>query len=409
MGSGLLPGGKLNMNKTGWFFSKIRMLWSGVGILFLFLLGAELFSSSLFFVKHHVFKQPVDIRVNADAFGSNHTAANACWKESLNVPYFWQPYVYWKMQPFSGHYFTITGDGLRKTWNPPAASSKPFRIFMFGGSTLWGFAIPDDETIASHLSRILSQEKGLNIQVINFGQPAYQSTQDLLTMLLALQHGEVPDVAVFYDGLNDIGSAILNKAAGVTLFEKARGEEFNLLQHPGLRSLLRAFAATQLQNSSTLRLLVRFHLIHPPQEKVKTGFSLEKLADDLIATYSANLRIDQDLAKQNHFPVLFYWPPYLRTKKHQTAYEKSSIKPSGKNDLYELVHSRIDSSHALHRNPSFHNIGHLLDNHPEPLYIDLTHLGGRGNELIARRMAANILPLIRKRQATAIQPPFQEN
>jgi len=77
-------------------------------------------------------------------------------------------------------------------------------VFVFGGSTAFGAALPDDETIASYL-----QESGTAdgasppLAVYNFARPAYFSSQELVLFQQLLNAGFVPQVAVFIDGLND--------------------------------------------------------------------------------------------------------------------------------------------------------------------------------------------------------------
>ncbi len=51
----------------------------------------------------------------------------------------WRPFVYWRTKPYRGKYVNIDEAGVRRIWH---GTSSPvpgqLKVFMFGGSTLWG-------------------------------------------------------------------------------------------------------------------------------------------------------------------------------------------------------------------------------------------------------------------------------
>jgi hypothetical protein len=63
------------------------------------------------------------------------------------------------------------------------------------------------------------------------------STQSVIMLLRQLQHGNIPDVVVFYDGVNDTYAAYQQGFAGWPQNELNRVTEFNVTQHlSGLRA-----------------------------------------------------------------------------------------------------------------------------------------------------------------------------
>ncbi len=102
---------------------------------------------------------------------------------------------------------------------------------MLGGSSLWGFGARDDQTIPSLLARNLDQ-RGWRVELKNLSEIGYVSTQELIALVRELQAGYRPDVVIFYDGVNDTTSALLEGEAGLTTNEVNRRQEFNLLQSP---------------------------------------------------------------------------------------------------------------------------------------------------------------------------------
>ena len=90
---------------------------------------------------------------------------------------------------------------LRRTANPlsPACNQAPRKvIWMFGGSTIFGFGVPDAETVPSHLSRELNSSGPACFVILNAGVEGYVTNQELLLLLEALKTGQRPDMVIFY-------------------------------------------------------------------------------------------------------------------------------------------------------------------------------------------------------------------
>lgn len=123
--------------------------------------------------------------------------AKAFWKERSQIRYTYEPYVAWKGQEYHGKYINIDSQGVRKTWNPKDLHGKENGIiYVFGGSTVFGFGARDDYTIPSHLSKILNN-KNYNFIVYNYGRDAYVFTQELIRLILLLRDGGRPDYVIF--------------------------------------------------------------------------------------------------------------------------------------------------------------------------------------------------------------------
>ena len=139
----------------------------------------------------------------------------------------WIPYSYWISKPFTGKSINVDSDGLRHTWHNGltglySPGKRIFRIFMFGGSTMFGWAESDDYTIPSAVVKALTQRGIGGVKVINFGQLGYVNTQELILLLEQLRQRNIPDLVIFYDGYNDTFSAFQNGKAGITENEVTR-------------------------------------------------------------------------------------------------------------------------------------------------------------------------------------------
>ena len=131
----------------------------------------------------------------------------------------WDRYIlngHWQVHPwtglinreFTGRYFSVGADGRRGGIAPDDASAAldPFVVWVFGGSTVFGWGLPDSSTVPSFLQVALQAEKpDRQVEVINFGVPWYNSSHETALLLSNLRDSQdPPDHVVFLNGLNDL-------------------------------------------------------------------------------------------------------------------------------------------------------------------------------------------------------------
>jgi hypothetical protein len=128
--------------------------------------------------------------------------------ESLNVffgPFRYQAYTQFREAPRVGRFVNVDRAGFRRgraqgSWPP---DRRDFVVFVFGGSTTFGYGVPDDDTVPSYLQTQLGAAADRAVRVYNFGRGYYFSTQERVLFERLLLKGPRPDLAVFVDGLND--------------------------------------------------------------------------------------------------------------------------------------------------------------------------------------------------------------
>jgi len=128
------------------------------------------------------------------------------------------PYYHWRRGSFDGKAVSIDNDSIRKTIKSPNDNAK--KVFMFGGSTTWGTGTPDRYTIASYLQKLLGEE----FDVYNFGETAFVSVQELNLLLENLSNGFIPDIVIFYDGVNDVFASLYSP--GIPRHPQFRPEDY---------------------------------------------------------------------------------------------------------------------------------------------------------------------------------------
>jgi lysophospholipase L1-like esterase len=298
----------------------------------------------------------------------------------------WHPYVYWRHRPFDGRHVHVDAQGLRDTWNA-AGPEGALDIQVFGGSTAWGWGAPDDATIPSLISRSLAQTLSTPVHVTNRAQFGYVSTQGLIALTLDLRAGRVPDAVVFYDGVNDVFSAYQAGRAGDPKNEWRRREDFE--------SVRRAFQRRLAGHLATVK-LVRRAFAPDPEPPVDPA----RLAAEVVRAYAGNLRVVESMAAAFGFEVRFYWQPTVWLKSGLTPYERAAGEHYAYLEaLYRAAAAEIAAHPELSRNPRFGDLGKILADREEPLFLDFCHIGPAGNRIVAEQIAADLAEALRRRNA----------
>lgn len=295
------------------------------------------------------------------------------WQEQAQTRVRWSPYTYWVVDEFAGAFIRVGRDGIRHTpdWGEPGP-----RVGVFGGSTVWGEGARDAYTISGHLDRLLAEEN-IAATVVNYGQTGYVSAQDLIWFQQQLATDDPPDVAIFYQGFNDILSAWRQDVAGLTLQEGFRVAD----SEAGRR--LRA-------GNPVLRL--------PSVDLTTYDFSAAGVyagdAAGIVARYAANLQQVESLADAYGIETIFVWQPALIFKETRTPIENDILTRTERDRpglfaLYEEVDTLIRAERATSAN--FVVLSDLFATDEATIFHDLVHITEVGN----LRVAQSLLPVLR--------------
>lgn len=305
----------------------------------------------------------------------------------------WKSYVYFRWRPYKGKYLNIDERGLRFTVPSDlkdSEASKKINIFMFGGSTLWGWGVRDRYTIPSQLVEALSNQK-VKAKITNFSGPGYVSTQELIDLIMQLQRGNVPDLVIFYDGVNDVYAAYQSGVAGIPQNEWKRELEYNISNR--YRHLRNLFLLNSLDEYCLGRKIKEW--ANKLQPNLKKTNIIEGLENDIIKIYLNNVKAIEAISKSYCFQSMYYWQPVIYYKKHLSQYEEDidRDKPLKMINLktYSIIRKKYPELSKYH----FYDISDIFADHQGPLYIDYCHIDEEGNKEIAQRMAVDVLKLIK--------------
>jgi hypothetical protein len=371
-------------------------LWHVVGILLLVVVvtefGVEAWRRGSRWLRYRRPTRP-DRSAAADAYVGADWAASYFDEFHRAVRVDWKPYVEWWQRPVRGAYLSIDESGLRPTPGELCAAADPIRILCLGGSTMMGMGARDERTIPAVLAQRLS-ERGLSVAVTNYGQLGHNSTQETITLQQLLKAGERIDIALFYDGVNEMAGAEQTGRADALLNEARRRAEFNLLLPERRRDLI--LAATMAAAPRTLRRLRQLTGLPlrgpmPAAPPDLSALDLAVLAREVISVYAANLRLVRALAREYGFLPIFFWQPAITTKAWKSA-DEQRWERDGTDDLASrmwLYHAIIAERRAcpeLAAHTDAVDLSAVFDAWTEPVYIDLCHISEAGNAAVAEAM-----------------------
>lgn len=345
-----------------------------------------------------------ETRHHADAY-AGAAWARGYWDEfAASSRMRWAPYTYWRRAPYAGRYIRVDSAGVRASWRPPATArppaGRPFRVWFFGGSTLWGTGARDAHTIPSEVARRLTARAGRPVEAVNFGESGYVSGQEIVYLQRLLVEGDRPDAVVFYDGINDSFAAFQSGHAGWPSNEANRADEFAFFRDAGAgaffgRGLRVAAAGSGLGRlAAALTADRREAARHRAQGVRYPPEDAERLAADAVRVYGAHVRLAEALAAADSFAIRFYWQPAAFTKRALTPYEAGALRPDA---YFAPFHARTVAAlraSALVRAGRVRDLSAILDTAAVPLYVDFAHLAEAGNARVAAAIAADLAPLV---------------
>lgn len=138
--------------------------------------------------------------------GMNDAEIDAIQRETYSVRLAYAPFLQFAPLAVDMEHVKVSPGGFR--WGAKAQPWPPrdedFTVFVYGGSTVFGYGLPDRQTIVAALQEeALKEFPGKSVQCYNFGRGFYYSTQERLLFESQLLAGIAPNAVIFIDGLND--------------------------------------------------------------------------------------------------------------------------------------------------------------------------------------------------------------
>ena len=318
------------------------------------------------------------------------------WSRSLIYDSFTQ----FKEAPYHGSYVNVDAAGFRviKNQGPWPPESKSLNIFLFGGSTTFGYGVMDNQTVPSYLQEYLTTMLDRDVHVYNFGQGNYFSTQERILFEKLLLSGFVPDAAIFIDGLNDF---YFNNEPRHTdqLHEYMAGRTPKKSNPRELINGLISKTSLGRTAQSLKRRLFQFPSEQQQKEELNEAHGNTKdYADKQVTTavierYLRNKELIEAISKSQGVIPIFVWQP-VPTYKYDQSYHPFSRFGYGQHTYSQYgypVMANVHKKNLFGRN--FLWCADIQEDKKKLLYVDKVHYSSK----FSREFARVIAELIKKR------------
>jgi uncharacterized protein YndB with AHSA1/START domain len=315
-----------------------------------------------------------------------------------------EPYVQFREQPRRGRFVNVSPAGFRLNSATDRTAFDPtrsFPIFLFGGSTTFGYGVRDEDTVAAHLEALLRRSQpdlADRIAVYNFGRGYYGSGQEALLLKSLVQRGIVPKAVIFIDGVNE---------QFCPTYSANIAEVFKILQHDPsaqLREVLASLPVTRLVPASRRTDFAANALY---VNRTLDGYAFEcgcppgqTCHMQLVKTYALNKQLVRTMAKEFGFDAYFVLQPVGGYRNRFVTSPDGLKRPEHSWYLWGLF-----EQHALNGEHDYSFTG-ILENYRGEAFVDLLHYTSGVNALIAQHLSRILAPSTAK--AASVPAPTEQ-
>jgi len=278
------------------------------------------------------------------------------------------------------HYEMININSLGFRGGEIQKEKETFRIFVVGGSTVFGGGSSSDETtISGYLQEFFDNDIENKIEVINAGISGANSVREeflIKNYLLELK----PDLIIIYDGWNDADNAIKNQIdiGAPNSEDKIKNSLKNIFLE-----LMAYYRTPHVIN----------YVINESQTSIDYDENrLEKMSD----TWKNRWEGMCSLGNNEGFKTMIFLQPILGTgNKELTPYEEKLSKMDESISVRYALEKLKSPLNELNDSCELtKDLTNIFDGIKEPMYFDYGHVGDKGNKIIAKEIFESILPSI---------------
>ena len=269
----------------------------------------------------------------------------------------WDPFSMLRINDVETQTVTVR-DGVRRSWKPPAQAGRPpLKIWLYGGSTVFGLGQRDEHTIASELARI-AWEDGVALDIDNRGVPGWLHWQDANRFAWDTATYGPPDAVIFYDGFNEIfGTEGLDDVGD----GYAPVDPYSAVYWKTLTDDARAPAPPD-----------GARMLETPSLDPDAG---DDQAGLIMGRYERSRVVSSDTAKANEVATDWFWQP--------SRWSRPKVSGEPDSGSFDDWH-RLDRELRDRLSPEVHDVAGALDGTKQPYFYDDAH----HNEVAARLIAA---------------------
>ncbi len=318
-------------------------------------------------------------------------------RETWSRPYMYEQHTQFKERPYEGSFVNVDQQGYRYSGNQGTwpLDSNNYNVFLFGGSSAFGYGVPDDQTVASFLQESLLNKTNADVKIYNFGRGSYFSTQERILFESLLVSGHIPDMAIFLDGLNEFyynDEKLMYTHVLEGFFDT--WEKAKILDVPWVNKIPMIRLYKYLKYRADLVIEHRSKLVE--QDSASVDFEGKPYEDDSLITYVVmryleNKKIIEGTAKVYDVQPVFIWQP-IPTYKYELDHHLFVGDGFGDHSYSEFGYQYMAE---LYKEQEFGNnflwVADIQENLQQALYVDKVHYSAEMSELLAETICDLIL------------------
>jgi hypothetical protein len=312
----------------------------------------------------------------------------------------YHPYLGWTLLDFKSRYVHVH-DGIRRSYEPSGLTRDAVSVYFLGGSAMFGWFQRDEHTIPSEFAR-LAEADGIPVRVVNYATPAYVNWQESLQLQALVGAGHRPDLAVFYDGANELVSQFTQgpHSDPETTLTRQIGDQLGqgLTRPPTGRGGLLGFTDAWARVSAVHRVGERLGMLSDPDgppDDVLVSPWLGSQAENAAARgsyaasiYAQGVDVVRRLADSYGFRANFFWQPSVYSKRVVKG-ERQAVGSLGTDAAAwrlatEAAHAALPSGTV--------DLSTVLDGTRKPLMYDFVHTNELGARVVARALYRRLRP-----------------
>ena len=304
--------------------------------------------------------------------------------QQQNYPVKYSPLTEFIEQKRNHEFVSVSEYGNRCNKNKIQSCKTPKggenEIWIFGGSTVFGYGLKNDETIAAHLEKYTK-----NKNVINFGQSHFYSTQSRILFQNLISFLPPPKTVIFLDGFNDF-----------------KIDQINDYQLPIHTSLTKNFkdlinkkeiSKSQKLNNWFKRRFDRLNIVRLYKDKTKNKTNnqpdkilikdINKAYISLINRLKINFKINKSIGEKFSIKIINILEPISLSKQN---YSSSNIPEKYLNKFDETFYHHKNIYKIIEANDellSFVDLNMINLKIKKSMFVDLTHYSNDFSEKIA--------------------------
>ena len=306
--------------------------------------------------------------------------------EEQTYPLKYTPFIEFREEPRLGKFVAVSEIGNRCNQNDLNKCSGPLggkeEIWIFGGSTSFGYGVKNDETIAAYLEKFYQGKKN----IINFGNGYFYSTQERIFFQNLLTYLDPPYAAIFIDGANDFGrwgsvdETIYSNTIRNSLEKKDKDKFGKKFIH---------WLKERITRLNVYRLILQnFSNKNKEITKPVESAASEEKVKQLIQRFKQNHKINVAVGSSYEIiiltvlqPVPIYEYSYALSKFPKDYVNINEKKPSNIKLAYKLL---SDEENSIKKSKFFLDLKDFKID--DAMYVDTFHYSPKFNNAIAREI-----------------------